>query len=382
MEPHKPAPAAVWLLPDLSLALALFTLLYALAFYRAPEQLFRDSDTGWHIRTGERILREAAVPRVDTYSFSRPGGEWYAWEWAADAAMGAVHQRGGLKGVVILYLGVIALCSWLWVRLHWACGSNFWAVCLFASPMLTAAQLHWLARPHVFGWVWLLIALLLFESGRMRWFWALALSVVWANTHGSFFLLPLLSLPTRAQRPEVECGREHAEHDENASCLLVSDSAQLLDAVDAEVERQLTTTVHRARVVTALSNQSAYALVDDLDQGLEVVDSWAAEHLEVITVDARDRAARVRNAGAVFVGPWSPVSLGDYLAGSNHVLPTGGSARHTGGLSVQSFLRSIHVVNYTRDALAEVAPLIDALGGAEDLHSHVAAVRTRIPDQS
>ena len=173
-----------------------------------------------------------------------------------------------------------------------------------------------------------------------------------------------------------------AEHDENASCLLVSDSAQLLDAVDAEVERQLTTTVHRARVVTALSNQSAYALVDDLDQGLEVVDSWAAEHLEVITVDARDRAARVRNAGAVFVGPWSPVSLGDYLAGSNHVLPTGGSARHTGGLSVQSFLRSIHVVNYTRDALAEVAPLIDALGGAEDLHSHVAAVRTRIPDQS
>jgi histidinol dehydrogenase len=170
-----------------------------------------------------------------------------------------------------------------------------------------------------------------------------------------------------------------AEHDENASCLLVTDSTELMDAVDREVAQQLTTTVHRARVETALRNQSAYALVNDLDQGLDVVDAWAAEHLEVITVDAVERAARVRNAGAIFVGPWAPVSLGDYLAGSNHVLPTGGSARHTGGLSVQSFLRSMHVVNYTREALAEVAPLIDALGGAEDLHSHVAAVRVRIP---
>lgn len=170
-----------------------------------------------------------------------------------------------------------------------------------------------------------------------------------------------------------------AEHDENASCLLVTDSAELLDAVDVEVALQLETTVHRARVETAFRNQSAYALVDDLDQGLDVVDAWAAEHLEVITADAAERAARVRNAGAIFVGPWSPVSLGDYLAGSNHVLPTGGSARHTGGLSVQSFLRSLHVVDYTRDALARVAPMIDALGGAEDLHSHVAAVRVRIP---
>ena len=170
-----------------------------------------------------------------------------------------------------------------------------------------------------------------------------------------------------------------AEHDENASCLLVTDSPELMDAVDREVALQLKTTVHRDRVVAALTNQSAYALVDDLDQGLEVVDAWAAEHLEVITVDAVERAERVRNAGAIFVGPWAPVSLGDYLAGSNHVLPTGGSARHTGGLSVQSFLRSMHVVTYSKEALAQVAPLIDALGGAEDLHSHVAAVRVRIP---
>jgi histidinol dehydrogenase len=170
-----------------------------------------------------------------------------------------------------------------------------------------------------------------------------------------------------------------AEHDENASCLLVTDSAALLDAVDHQVAEQLITTRHRERVETALTKQSAYALVDDLDQGLEIVDEWAAEHLEVITADASERARRVRNAGAVFVGPWSPVSLGDYLAGSNHVLPTGGTARHSGGLSVQTFLRGIHVVEYDREALAATAPHIDALGGAEDLDAHVAAVRVRIP---
>jgi histidinol dehydrogenase len=174
-----------------------------------------------------------------------------------------------------------------------------------------------------------------------------------------------------------------AEHDANASCLLVTPSPQLIDAVDAELARQVPATRHAERVEAALRNQSAYVLVDDLEQGLAVVDEWAAEHLEVLTRDARSWAARVVNAGAVFVGPYAPVSLGDYLAGSNHVLPTGGTSRHTGGLSVQSFLRSQHVVDYTRDALAEVAPLIDALGGSEDLHAHVDAVRVRIPrDQS
>ncbi len=170
-----------------------------------------------------------------------------------------------------------------------------------------------------------------------------------------------------------------AEHDPNASCLLVTPDAELLDAVDREIERQVAATRHRDRVRTALTNQAAHVLVDDLDHGLTVVDEWAAEHLEVITRDAAQWAARVTNAGAIFVGPWAPVSLGDYLAGSNHVLPTGGTARHSGGLSVQSFLRGIHVVDYSRDALAEVAPHIDALGGAEDLAAHVDAVRVRIP---
>lgn len=170
-----------------------------------------------------------------------------------------------------------------------------------------------------------------------------------------------------------------AEHDPNAACLLVTDSPALLDAVDAELARQVPATRHSARVETALAGQSAHVLVADLDRGLDVVDEWAAEHLEVITRDARERAARVRNAGAVFVGPWAPVSLGDYLAGSNHVLPTGGTARHSGGLCVDSFLRGIHVVDYDRAALAAVAGHIDALGGAEDLAAHVAAVRTRVP---
>jgi histidinol dehydrogenase len=170
-----------------------------------------------------------------------------------------------------------------------------------------------------------------------------------------------------------------AEHDENASCLLVTDSPALIDAVDAEVERQVAVTKHRERITAALTHQSAIALVRDVEQGLAVVDAWAAEHLEVITREADAVAARVRNAGAVFVGAWSPVTLGDYLAGSNHVLPTGGTARFNAGLSVQSFLRGIHVVAYDREALAEVAPLVDALGGAEDLYAHVEAVRIRIP---
>lgn len=172
-----------------------------------------------------------------------------------------------------------------------------------------------------------------------------------------------------------------AEHDANASCLLVTNSSLLLDAVDVELARQIPLTKHQERIRAALSQQSAYVLVDDLEHGVHIVDEWAAEHLEVLTRDARTWADRVVNAGAIFVGAFSPVSLGDYLAGSNHVLPTGGTARHSGGLSVQSFLRGVHVVEYDEAALAESAPYIDAIGGAEDLVAHVAAVRARVPGE-
>jgi histidinol dehydrogenase len=169
-----------------------------------------------------------------------------------------------------------------------------------------------------------------------------------------------------------------AEHDELAACLLVSPSESLLDAVEECLAPRVATTRHRERVETALAGQAAFVLVTDLDQGLGVVDAWGAEHLEVVTRDAAEVAARVRNAGAIFVGAYSPVSLGDYLAGSNHVLPTGGTARHTSGLAVGSFLRGIHVVDYSRDALAAVGDHITALGGAEDLLAHVEAVQTRL----
>ena len=170
-----------------------------------------------------------------------------------------------------------------------------------------------------------------------------------------------------------------AEHDELASCLLVTDDLGLLDAAEAELGPQVEATRHRARVTAALTGpQSGAVLVDDLAAGLAVVDQWAPEHLEVITADAGAVAARVRNAGAVFVGAYAPVSLGDYLAGSNHILPTAGTARHTGGLSVQSFLRGIHVVACTRQALADVEPHISALGEAEDLAAHVESVRIRL----
>src|SRR6185437_1334783 len=169
-----------------------------------------------------------------------------------------------------------------------------------------------------------------------------------------------------------------AEHDEMAASVLVTTSVRLADDTDAEVASQLKTTVHRARVTAALTGrQSAIVLVDDLDAGLRTVNAYAAEHLEIQTVDASAVAGRVRSAGAVFVGPWSPVSLGDYCAGSNHVLPTAGCARHSSGLSVQTFLRGIHVVEYTEEALAAVAAHIDALAGAEDLPAHAAAVRIR-----
>ena len=169
-----------------------------------------------------------------------------------------------------------------------------------------------------------------------------------------------------------------AEHDEMAASVLVTDSTELADATDAELARQLETTVHRERVTAALSGQqSAVVLVDDINSGVRTVNAYAAEHLEIQTADAADVANRIRSAGAIFVGAWSPVSLGDYCAGSNHVLPTAGCARHSSGLSVQTFLRGIHVVDYTEAALKDVAGHVVTLANAENLPSHGEAVRRR-----
>lgn len=176
-----------------------------------------------------------------------------------------------------------------------------------------------------------------------------------------------------------------AEHDEMAASVLVTDSVALAEATDRELANQLTTTVHVERVTAALTGrQSATVLVDDIDAGIRTVNAYAAEHLEIQTADAAGVAGRIRSAGAIFVGAWSPVSLGDYCAGSNHVLPTAGCARHSSGLSVQTFLRGIHVVEYDEAALKDVSGHVITLSKAEDLPAHGEAVRRRFdgPERS
>jgi histidinol dehydrogenase len=162
--------------------------------------------------------------------------------------------------------------------------------------------------------------------------------------------------------------------------VLVTPAAALVEAVELELGRRVAATKHTERITQALTGpQSAVVLVDDLDAGLRVVDAYAAEHLEIQTRDARAVAERVRSAGAIFVGAWSPVSLGDYCAGSNHVLPTGGCARHSSGLSVQTFLRGVQLIEYTEDALKDVAGHVVTLADAEDLPAHGEAVTARFP---
>jgi histidinol dehydrogenase len=169
-----------------------------------------------------------------------------------------------------------------------------------------------------------------------------------------------------------------AEHDTLAASVLVTDSVALADTVDAELRRQVVATKHTERIRTALTGpQSGCILVSDVDAGLAVVDAYAAEHLEIQTLDAGTVARRVRNAGAIFVGPYAPVSLGDYCAGSNHVLPTGGCARHSSGLSVQTFLRGVQLIEYDKDALVKVADHVIALSDAEDLPAHGQAITAR-----
>lgn len=169
-----------------------------------------------------------------------------------------------------------------------------------------------------------------------------------------------------------------AEHDVIAASVLVTTSDALAREVAFLLPKQIAATKHAERITEALTGpQSGVILVSDIDQGLAVVNAYGAEHLEVHTADARTVAARVRNAGAVFVGAWSPVSLGDYIAGSNHVLPTGGCACHSAGLSVSTFLKGVHVVDYSEVALKEVADHVVTLANAEDLPGHAAAVSVR-----
>ncbi|HEV7167970.1 MAG TPA: histidinol dehydrogenase [Micrococcaceae bacterium] len=169
-----------------------------------------------------------------------------------------------------------------------------------------------------------------------------------------------------------------AEHDPQAASVLFTDSPELATEVRVELASQAAATKHAARVAQALSGpQSGVVLVDGLEQAIAACDAYAAEHLEIMTADAPAVAARIRNAGAIFVGNYSPVSLGDYCAGSNHVLPTSGTAAFSSGLNVTTFLRAIQVINYDRDALEQVSGHIVALSTAEDLPAHGDAVKIR-----
>ena len=170
-----------------------------------------------------------------------------------------------------------------------------------------------------------------------------------------------------------------AEHDVIAAAILVTDSLELAKGVEAELKIQVGKTKHKERITAALSGiQSAIVLVDNVKQGIDVVNAYAAEHLEIQTKNARDDAAKIRNAGAVFIGRFSPVSLGDYSAGSNHVLPTGGCACHSSGLSVQTFLRGLHFIEYSEKAFTDLVPTVVTLANSEDLPAHGQAMTIRL----
>jgi len=169
-----------------------------------------------------------------------------------------------------------------------------------------------------------------------------------------------------------------AEHDTIAAAVLITNSVELAQSVQSEVLKRSQRTKHSSRITEALQGiQSAIVLTDSVEQSLEVANAYAAEHLELIVEDPKSVSLKIRNAGAVFLGRFAPVSLGDYLAGSNHVLPTGGCACHSSGLSVQTFLRGLHFVHYNERALREVASSVISFANAEDLPAHGEAIAVR-----
>jgi histidinol dehydrogenase len=169
-----------------------------------------------------------------------------------------------------------------------------------------------------------------------------------------------------------------AEHDKSAASILVTNSIELATKVEDELKIRVPKTLHSERIKSALNGvQSAIVIVDSVKQAIDVVNAYAAEHLEIQTKNASEDAKLIRNAGAVFIGPYTPVSLGDYSAGSNHVLPTGGCACHSSGLSVQTFLRGLHFIEYDKQSLSDIAQTVITLAEAENLPAHGQAIRVR-----
>jgi len=182
------------LIPDLALVAACVTLLYCLFLFEGYSKLFRDADAGWHIRTGETILATKTLPHSDPYSFSRAGQPWFDWEWLSDVAAGAVDRAAGLGGVALLYAVAIAAGVWLWIRLHWMVEGNFFLAAAMAPLLLTTCSLHWMARPHIFGWLFLLATVIFAERARASLIVIALFTALWANMHASFFLAPVIFL--------------------------------------------------------------------------------------------------------------------------------------------------------------------------------------------
>jgi histidinol dehydrogenase len=174
-----------------------------------------------------------------------------------------------------------------------------------------------------------------------------------------------------------------AEHDVIAAAILITNSSQLIEDVENELAIRAARTKHSQRITEALSGiQSACVLVDSVEQALDVANAYAAEHLEIQTRNSAKDSEKIRNAGAVFIGRYSPVSLGDYSAGSNHVLPTGGCACHSSGLSVQTFLRGLHFIEYNESAFTDILPTVITLANSEDLPAHGEAMSVRLENKS
>ena len=174
-----------------------------------------------------------------------------------------------------------------------------------------------------------------------------------------------------------------AEHDVIAAAVLITDSQELITQVQKELVTRVARTKHSERIIEALTGiQSACVLVDSTEHSIEVANAYAAEHLEIQTKNSDKDSLKIRNAGAVFIGRFSPVSLGDYSAGSNHVLPTGGCACHSSGLSVQTFLRGLHFIQYNEDAFTQILPTVITLANSEDLPAHGEAMSARLENKS
>ena len=272
-----------YIVPDLALVASLITLFYCLFLFGGYQKLFRDSDAGWHIRTGESILSTRTLPHTDPYSFTRSGQPWFAWEWGSDALSGAAYMAGGLSGIALFYALAIAAGVWLWFKLTWMLGGNFLLACLFAAPMLSTTNIHWLARPHVLSWLLLLAMLIGAEKvgrtpwsaagplagllprelkfvhdperptrasaadrgGRPTWLVAATLTAVWANLHASFFLAPLICIiyaVAHALRPliwNLDSGQEWSKARWFGCAAAVCAAASLLNPYGWQLHRHL-----------------------------------------------------------------------------------------------------------------------------------------------